>query len=355
MEIVALAKKLIVLRTIPARPHELTKALALALTPLRGFTVEHFTKNGISSVLVHNQKKRHKKFKILLNAHLDVIPGKNEQYSPKEKNGRLYGAGAMDMKANAACMIMAFKEVAREITYPLALQLTTDEEVGGFNGTLHQLQKGVRSEFVLAGEPTNFDIVHMTKGVLWLRVTAKGESAHGAYPWKGDNAIWKMNDFLERLRSQFPIPKQQAWVTTVNLSRIETTNDAYNKIPDNCTALLDIRFIPNDAKTLVAKIKKLLPKNCSMEIITNEPGSFIEKNDVLVTSLAIIAHQILRKKLILRGAQGSSDARHFTRVGGRGIEFGPIGAGIGSDTEWVDIRSLGDYHAILKKFLLSQQ
>ena len=351
--IVALAKKLIALRTIPAHPSELIKALAIAVAPLRGFTVEHFTKNGVASVLVHNQTKRPKKFKVLLNAHLDVIPGKKGQHAPKEKGGKLYGVGAMDMKANAACMIMAFKDVARAVVYPLALQLTTDEEIGGFDGTLHQVKKGVRATFILAGEPTNFDIVHMTKGVLWLKVMMKGKTAHGAYPWRGENAIWKMNHFLERVYKRFPIPTKQAWVTTVNLSRIETGNDAYNKIPDDCTALLDIRFVPKDAKTVLRDIKKLLPKRSKMEIVANEPGSFIAKNDAFIATLEKVSRETLGKKLLSRGAQGSSDARHFTRVGGRGIEFGPIGDGIGSDDEWVDIKSLGKYHAILKKFLLA--
>ncbi len=325
----------------------------LSLSSLQGFTVEHFMSNGVVSALVHNQKKRPKKFKVLLNAHLDVIPGKDSQYAPKVRKGKLYGVGAMDMKANAACMIAAFASVASEVSYPLALQLTTDEEIGGWDGTLHQVKKGVRSEFILAGEPTNFDIVSMTKGVLWLKISSKGKTAHGAYPWRGENAIWKMNDFLSALRKRFPIPKKEAWVTTINLSRIETQNDAFNKIPDDCTALIDVRFIPKDAKTILTTIKKLLPKGFLIEILANEPGSFIDSDDRFVKHLEREAQSILKKKLRLRGAQGSSDARHFTRVGGKGIEFGPIGAGIGSDDEWVNIKSLGDYYDILSKFLRS--
>lgn len=50
--------------------------------------------------------------------------------------------------------------------------------------------------------------------------------------------------------------------------------------------------------------------------------------------------------------QGSSDARHFTKVGCAGVEFGPIGGGIGTDKEWIDIPSLEKYYKILREFLL---
>ena len=53
----------------------------------------------------------------------------------------------------------------------------------------------------------------------------------------------------------------------------------------------------------------------------------------------------------LRGAHGSSDARHFAKVNCSGIEFGLIGDGIGSDDEWVNIKSLERYYEVIKTFL----
>jgi len=352
-DIIALTKKFISIQSIPSQPEALSNILELALTELSGYTIERFSKNGVKSALVYNAPTRPKKFKILLNAHLDVIPGKEHQYIPKIKGTKLYGVGAMDMKANVACLIAAFHDIASQVNYPLALQLTTDEEIGGFDGTKHQIENGVRADLVLAGEPTNFDIVTKTKGVLWVKVTAKGKTAHGAYPWRGDNAIWKIHEFLATIKKQFPLPKHEVWKTTINLSKISTSNTALNKIPDDCIAELDIRYVPEDSKTIVKKIRSLLPKGVSMEIIANEPGSFIDENNNYVKLLKKIGKEITGKKIVLRGAQGSSDARHFTPVGGSGIEFGPIGGGIGSDDEWVDIASLEKYKVIISEFLLS--
>ncbi len=352
-DILSLTKKFVAIQSNPDNTVALQKILALALSHLKGYTVEHFTHKGVHSALIYNTPKRPKKFTVLLNGHLDVIPGKKEQYAPRIQGKRLYGVGAMDMKANVSCLIYAFKAVANKVDYPLALQLVTDEEVGGFYGTKYQIEKGVRADFVIAGEPTNFDIVNRAKGVLWLRITAKGKTAHGAYPWRGGNAIWHMHEFLAALKLQYPTPKKQEWVTTVNLSSINSANTTFNKIPDDCVALLDIRYIPEDAKSILRNIRTLLPKQLKLEVIANEPALSTASTNKHIALLERIGGQVIKKKIILRGAQGSSDARHYKRVGCAGIEFGPIGAGIGSDNEWVDIPSLLKYEKIIRDFLLA--
>ncbi len=322
------------------------------MSKLNDFTIERFERNGVKSALIYNQKKRPAKFKIILNGHLDVIPGKDFQYVPKIKGNKLYGVGSMDMKASVACFVSAFKELANKIDYPLALQLTTDEEVGGFDGTKYQIEQGVRADFVIAGEPTSFDIVNKAKGILQLKILATGTTAHGAYPWMGDNAVWKMIEFLNVLKKKFPNPKQEQWTTTINLAKIETSNEAFNKIPDDCFISLDIRYIPDDSDTIVRNIQAILPDGFKMEIIAKESALITDYENEYLKKLRTVSEKIVNKKIILRGANGSSDARHFVVVGCPGIEFGPIGGGIGSDAEWVDIPSLEKYYQILKNFLL---
>ena len=349
--IVSLSKKFVSIKSTSENPRALVEILELALSYLKEYTIERFESNGVKSALIYHSKRRPKKFKIILNGHLDVIPGKEHQYLPQIKGSRLYGVGSMDMKANVACLIMAFKEIANKVNYPLGLQLVTDEEIGGSYGTKHQIDKGVRADFVIAGEPTNFDIVNKAKGVIWAKISTKGKTAHGAYPWRGENAIWKMNEFLNILKEKYPIPNQQKWVTTVNLSRIETSNQTFNKIPDDCVVGLDVRYIPEEKDTIVKSIKNLVPKGFALNILAKEPAMFTDSDNKYIKILQKAGKQIIKKNIVLRGAQGSSDARHFERVGCLGIEFGPIGSGIGSDNEWVDIPSLEKYYQILKNFL----
>ena len=353
-QIVALSKKLISIKSDPENTKELQKALDLVLDQLSDFTIERFERNGVVSALIHNQKKKKvRKFTVLLNGHLDVIPGKEHQYSPVIKGKKLYGVGSMDMKSNVACLVMAFKEAAANVDYPLGLQIVTDEEIGGFDGTKLQVDKGVRADFVIAGETTNFDIVNQAKGVLWAKVSCKGVTGHGAYPWKGENALWAMHEFLKKLEKKFPVPRTQKWASTVNVSKIETTNQTFNKIPDDCTTWLDIRFIPKDEKKIVERITALLPKGFTLEIIAKEPALFVDPSNEYVRKIQAATKKVTRKKSKLYGAQGTSDARHFTKVGCNGIEFGPIGGGIATDKEWVDIPSLETYQKILVEFLYS--
>lgn len=352
-KIVTLSKEFVSIKSNSDNTAELDRILEIALSNLKNYTIERFENNGVKSALIYNAQKRPSKFKVILNGHLDVVPGKDYQYLPKIKGDKLYGVGSMDMKASVACLIMVFQEVANQVDYPLALQLATDEEIGGFNGTKYQIENGVKADFVIAGESTGLQIANRAKGILQVKISTKGKTAHGAYPWRGENAIWKMNQFLNSLSKRYPIPAQQEWVTTVNLSRIETSNQSFNKIPDDCEIWLDIRYIPEEADSIVNSIKDLLPKSFKLDIIEKEPALFVDENNQYLKTLQNIDEQVTNKKVRFYGAQGSSDARHFTRVGINGVEFGPIGENIGSDNECVSIISLQQYYQILKKFLLS--
>jgi succinyl-diaminopimelate desuccinylase len=354
-KILSLTKQFVSIKSKFDNQVALDEILRLAQANLQEFTIERFERNGVKSVLVYNSPTRPKKFKIILNGHLDIIPGKDEQYNVTLKDDKLYGVGAMDMKAGVACLIFAFKEVANRIDYPIGLQLVTDEELGGFNGTKYQIEEGVRADFVISGETTNLRILNKTKGVLQVQITCKGVTAHGAYPWRGENAVWKMNKFLNILNEAFPSPSSEQWTTTVNLSRIGTSNNSYNKIPDDCTIWLDIRFIPEDTEIVLEKIKKLLPNEFRMEVLVNEPALFVAENNKYLKKLQQTAKKVTNKDVITYSAHGSTDARHYMHVNTPGIDFGPIGGNIGADDEWVNIPSLLTFYTVLTSFLLSLQ
>lgn len=321
---------------------------------LSRWTIERFEKNGIPSLLIYKGLQRPSKFKIILNGHLDVVPGMEKRYTPEIIKNKLYGVGALDMKAGVACLISVFNEVVDSINYPLGLQLVTDEEIGGFNGTKHQIEQGVATDFVITAEPTNMDIVNKAKGIINMKITATGVTAHGAYPWNGTNAIWEMNNFLTTLQTEFPIPNVQSWVTTINVANIETGNTSFNKIPDECTVWLDIRYIPEEgSQKVIDKISSLLPKNFTMKIEINEPPLLVSEKNQYIQQIQQIAETIKKTPVKTYGAMGTSDARHYARVKTDGVEFGPCGGNIGADDEWVDLESLDTYCEILKQFLLT--
>jgi succinyl-diaminopimelate desuccinylase len=315
------------------------------------FTIESFERNGVRSALVY-VGRRPEQFRALLTIHLDVIPAtRDELYQMRQRGTRAYGAGILDMKAGAAVAINVFRDVATKTAAPIALQVTTDEETGGFDGALYQVEQGVRADFVLATEPTNLEIVHKAKGILQCEITARGVTAHGAYPWRGDNALWRLHDFLSELQREFPNPDKDVWQTTINLGSITTPNMAFNKIPDMATAKLDIRFVAGDDP--LRRLRDLLPEQTSLEVIAETPVMNSLETGKNILLLANITGKAMGKAAVFRGANGTSDARHFAAVGSTSIEFGPVGGDIGGDNEWVDMQSLGIYEKILRKFLLN--
>ena len=352
-QLIDFAKKLIEIESDANHPAELKQVLEIAKQHLKGFSLEMFEQNSKPSFLAYIGTRRPEKFKVLLNAHLDVVPGNPEQFKPYEKDGKLYGRGAYDMKAAGAVLMILFKELASKISYPLGLQIVTDEEIGGANGTEYQLQQGVYTDFIIAGENTNFRIKNEAKGILWFKIAAKGKTGHGAYPWEGDNALWKVIQVVETLKNELSVPTQPEWKTTVNLAKIETANVTFNKIPEDATAWVDVRFIPAENENIHEKIRKLIPQEFSIEFVQDQPAAFTEENNPFVQKLLhIIEKQTGEKSEIFQG-HGAADVRFYTNTGSAGVEFGLIGGNHHADNEWIDIQNLDTYYTVMKEFLLS--
>ncbi len=353
-EILKLSERLIKVKSVSSNYKGLKAVLAEVEKEVDKFFVKSFSKSKSPSLLVYSSASLPKKFKVILNAHLDVVPGRPQQFKPKVNKGRLYGRGAYDMKAAAAVEILVFKELAKKLPYPIGLQLVTDEEVGGFAGTKHQIEKGVRADFVIAGEPTDLEINNAAKGIIWAKVYATGVSAHGAYPWLGENAILIINKFLDELLKIYPVPRSEVWSTTVNVASIQTENTSYNTVPDKAFVLLDIRYIPDDKEKVLEDLKSLAKNyKLDLEIVLKEPEHFTPKTDPNIFLLQKATTKIRGRKSRIVVKHGGSDIRHYNAVGCEGITFGPVGAGHHTEEEWVDIQSLEDFYLILKEYLLS--
>ncbi len=352
--LVALLKKLIAIPSITGDIPATMQALELIKTELKNYHYKSFVSENFPSLLFYNTDQQPNHFTIILNAHIDVVPGTSSQFMPYEKDGKIYGRGAYDMKSATAVMIVLFNELAKKVSYPLGLQITPDEETTGANGTGYQIKQGVMCDFAIMGEGTNFKIVHQAKGRLILKLQTKGFSVHSAYPWLGKNAINYMYFVIDTLYKRFPHPERETHNTTFALTHIETTNKAHNKVPDSCTAVLDFRFSQADEQDLVQSIVGALPDVFSHEILLNhENAMHTDPNSPYIRLLQDAGENVLPHTLPITSAHGTSDARFFTDAGIDAIEFGPIGHGQHQDNEWVDIQSLTDYYTILKTFLLS--
>ena len=92
------------------RPGELQRALDFVLDFAgAGFTVERFESGGKPSALIYAAPRR-PDFRVLLNAHLDVVPAPDSQFAPRREGDRLFARGAQDMKISALLAAGVFRE-----------------------------------------------------------------------------------------------------------------------------------------------------------------------------------------------------------------------------------------------------
>lgn len=352
--ILTLAKQLIAIPSVSGDIKKAVEILKFTENYLPEYKPIPFVSNKIPSLLFSNHGKDISKFKIIFNVHLDVVPADKQLFIPVEKNGKLYGRGAFDMKAAGAVMILLFKKMADKLPYQFGLQVTTDEEINGHNGTKYQVEQGVRAEFAIMGEcNSNFKVTNQAKGRILTKIIINGDAAHAAHPWRGENAIWQMYNVLEPIVKAFPIPDEETYQTTVSITKIETSNTHTNIIPDTCVAYLDIRYIEQDKDTILPKLNSLLPDTVIIESENMRDPHYVDPKNSYIKQLRKITTDIRKEELPLRFAHATSDAPFFSAFDCPAIEYGPVGNSPHHEKEWVDIQSLVDYYHILKEFLLS--
>ncbi|MCU7727367.1 M20/M25/M40 family metallo-hydrolase [Actinoplanes sp. KI2] len=346
--------ELIAIRSTADRPAELRRALDLVIAEAgTGFVVRRFESNGKPSALLTPAGAG--PLRVILNAHLDVVPAADEQFVPRRDGDRLYGRGAHDMKAAALVLTAVFREAAATLPYPIGLQLVTDEEVGGADGTGHQLAQGVRAGFVVIGEQSALRVVTESKGICQARLTTTGRAAHAAYPWLGSNALLTLHTAISRLLARHPVPAAEDWVTTVNVARITTPNQAYNQVPAAAEAWLDIRFPPTDpdfAGRDRAEIAAHLSGITGVPAVVDAlgPPHHADPDGPGVRALREAIRATGHPADLLR-KHGAADGRYYHALGIDAVIFGPSGDGQHGPAEYVDLRSLRPYRDALRGFL----
>ena len=351
------ARELLAIPSTSERPAELRRALDYVLDFTGpGFTVERFESGGKPSALVFPGTRR-RDFHVILNAHLDVVPAPPDQFRPRRDGDRLFARGAQDMKVTGLLAAQVFRELAASLPYPVALQLVTDEEVGGRDGTRYQLDHGVRGRFVVVGETSGLHIVNESKGMLVVRLLATGRAAHAAYPWLGDNALVKLQRTVASLLARYPVATEEVWRTTMNLARIGTSNEARNQVPADAEALLDIRFPAGDAdlsgKT-VADVTAFLQGFCEPGVTpvvdVLDPPHHADQDRPEVLRLQHVARRQGYPGDLLR-KHGVSDGRFYGELGIPAVAFGVGGSGQHGPDEYADLRTVVPYYHALREFL----
>ncbi|MEA2559146.1 MAG: glutamate carboxypeptidase [Acidobacteriota bacterium] len=132
---------------------------------------------------------------LLLIGHMDTVLPAAE---PRVEGDRLVATGAIDMKGGLAAFLGALDLLAERGVKPpddLLLVVVPDEEVGGpiSHGSMKRWGEGARALWVLEpGEPAGDaeTMVAGRRGMFDWRLTVKGQAAHsGLHYWEGRSAL----------------------------------------------------------------------------------------------------------------------------------------------------------------------
>jgi len=292
---------------------------------------------------------------VLMIGHLDVVDASPAMFEPREKDGKLFGRGACDMKSENAVMMCLLDELSELPNPPsVALMLTTDEEVGGKDGVEYLIKDiGYRCKVALVpdGSSSPEELIIANKGILHLCLSVKGIPAHGSAPWLGENAVEKMFKAYKKIKEVLPENDEpDNWYTSVNLG-VFSGGKTINQVPDSASCFIDIRFVETtNSSSVLDLIKKTVPE-CSIEVVASGmPCSTEFDNEFVELYCKVVKEKFNFNPKFGRNC-GGHDGRFLSELGIPVIVTRPISGDQHSETEWVDIQSLNTFKEIYREFI----
>ena len=322
-----------------------------------------FKKNRLNVVAVV-KGRNNKRQSLLITPHLDTVPsGQRWRFNPfsgKIYKGRIYGLGATDCKGNLAVSIETINSIIEEkvfLDYDLIFAATADEESGSELGLIPLLEKGIlKPDQAIVLDADDFDIIVAQKGLVHLKVKLQGKRAHGAYPWRGVNAIDIAVGIINDLKKKKEVYLKNRYLKppTLNIGTIRG-GDKVNVVADWCEFELDFRFLPGmSAKKILSDLRNIILKHTKkfkIEIEGIQKPYSIKEDHLLVRHMSRAI-----KKVGLRPAiKGSEGATTVTFFQNRNIPAIATGFGCGgcahAADEYAEIDNLYKGALALEEFL----
>jgi len=210
---------------------------------------------------------------ILALAHSDTVwpLGTLAQMPFRNKQGRLWGPGVLDMKSGIAFFLFAvqtLRELDIAVRRRVVLQVNSDEEVGSESSRLLTEEAARSSAAVLVLEPgtgLTGKIKTARKGVGDYTVTVKGRASHAGVDFQnGASAIVELARQVERIAGFTQLERG----ITVNPGVI-SGGTRTNVVAAEARAEVDIRVARlKDAPALDKKFHRLRPfdKRCTIDV-----------------------------------------------------------------------------------------
>ena len=305
--------------------------------------------------------------------HTDVVPPgvpeswSSDPFGAAERDGALWGRGAVDMKGAIAAFICAAQRFLGErgagFAGSISLLITGDEEAAAVNGTKKVLDwlagRGEVLDACIVGEPTSAgalgDVIKIgRRGSLTGRLTVEGVQGHTAYPHLADNAAHRLVRMLHALTTaELDRGSEHFQPSTLQVSTIDIGNPAANVIPATARAVFNIRF--NDRWTS-AVLKRWLAEQLGRVggryalDISVSGESFLVPPGIVSECLAGAIRRVTGRTPEFSTTGGTSDAR-FIHTHCPLAEFGLVGLTMHKVDERVELADLAGLTEIYRTFL----
>lgn len=261
--------------------------------------------------------------------HMDtVVTGSGWRVPPfdaAEKNGRIYGRGACDMKSGLACCLSAFsyalQKQVKEGKKPirtLKLICTVDEE-DFMRGSEHCICSNwvTAKDWVMDAEPTNGQIQAAHKGRTWYEIEVTGRTAHASTPWKGADAVAAMAEIIRsiRLDIQNAPTHPDMGMSTVTFGQVTGGYRPY-VVPDAAKVWIDMRLVPpldtTATNAIVERALSLAEKEvpgitAAYTVTGNRPYVEKDASSPLLRSLTDICRSVTKKEPVISYFPGYTD------------------------------------------------
>ena len=304
--------------------------------------------------------------------HTDVVPTGpvaqwvSEPFTPTERDGKLYGRGAADMKTSLAAFITAIEGFVAQHpnhTGSIALLITSDEEAIAIDGTVKVVEAlQARNELIdycIVGEPTCVDKLGDTvkngrRGSLSGQLIVKGIQGHIAYPHLAKNPIHLVAPAIAELAAtEWDQGNEFFPPTTWQISNMHSGTGATNVIPGEVEILFNFRFCTaSTVESLKSRVLALLDRHgleYSIEWEYSKP--YLTGRGNLVDAISAAIKEVTGIETELSTSGGTSDGRFIADICPQVIELGPRNATIHKLNECVELDHIEPLREIYQRTL----
>jgi succinyl-diaminopimelate desuccinylase len=272
---VTLTEQLVNIESVSRNEQAIADAVEAALRTLDHLTVTRVGHNVVARTDLGREER------VVIAGHLDTVPLNDNLPARREQRpdgDLLHGLGSCDMKSGDAVMLRLaahVREPNRDVTFVFYEAEEIDEE---FNG-LRRLAAGdpelLAADFAILMEPSNAVVEAGCQGTMRVDVTTRGERAHSARSWRGDNAIHHAAGVLARLQqydARRPVIDGLEYHEGLNAVFI-AGGVAGNVVPDECVVTVNFRFAPDRSEADAEAFVRDFFEGYEVTVTDSAPGA----------------------------------------------------------------------------------